>query len=164
MSSDNRYAAPQANVDKPESTSERWSRPPPIVIGSVTCLALVLILVSAWPLIMMFGAVRVGELPVGALVVPVAVIAIRAWLLIYVLRARNWARIVLLAFAVIGVFLEVQRWRMVFRLVRVDIVGVLSVQRYALWAGAAIELIAAALLFVPSASRWFRERKAARLA
>ena len=165
MSSDNRYAAPQANVDKTLLTGAALSRPPPIVMVSVIFAALMTFLASrGWQMTTLLRAVTVGELPAAALLIGLVMFGVRIWLLLSVLRARNWARIALVALLIFRVLSEMLSWTITLRAMPEGTTLQVDREQYVIWAAHAGELIAAALLFTPAAARWFRERKAARLA
>jgi len=151
MPIDNPYSPPRAPVEA-LSTDESSQGTPPIILVAIFGLAVLPISMILLQLIGMILLNGIGNLPAIVFIMNLGGIAVRVWLLLKVWQRRNWARITLAVLVAVGVLTQVVGWTATMRLVQ------LQWNSSMIWliAQPLVAVVSLALLFTPSANRWFR--------
>ena len=159
MSSDNPYAPPQAPVALPPESIEPPRRIPPIVAITVLVLATSLLVFGGAYVIQTLPAVATGEVTPPGFLITVTFLAVRGWLLFKTWRGRNWARIALTVFIVLGLIGAVVRLTILMSEPRYREHIVWDWSQYLTVVQPVAQLVAVALLFTAPANPWFRRRR-----
>lgn len=161
MANDNPYAAPQTPLALATPPIEPLKRIPPIVAVPVLLLAVGLVVYAVVWLMRVLPLVSMRDMSAVPFAMALFFLAVRGCVLFKVWRGRNWARITLVVIVVLGLVGDAVRWRTLMSMPAYRSNIVWDWWQYLTAAQPAVNLIAVALLFTPSANSWFRKRRSA---